>query len=176
MKMRPTQAVATRLEGKKPWRVTDEQGRPLKTREGKPLDRGGYARGAQAKEHADAINRATYENQRAGAKTKVTKRQRVASRRAVKQAQRERLKQLRDAEAKRQVSVRPEIVEAVESGNATHISTRSVAEVVHDLGQGNYPTSRVDINDSPGEALAKMRNAKAGGNTTVTVVDEAPAA
>ena len=85
-------AQATKLNGAKPWRVTDDKGRPLATRQGKPLDRGGYEKASLANQHAAAINHANAVSQVAAAK-RPTKRQRVASRRAVKQAQRERMQQ-----------------------------------------------------------------------------------
>jgi hypothetical protein len=86
------QARATKLNGKNPWRVTDAKGRPLCTRDGKALDRGGYEKASLANQHATAINRANALTAVAAAK-KPTKRQRVESRRAVKLAQRERVEQ-----------------------------------------------------------------------------------
>ena len=85
------QAHATMLNGSRPWRVTDAQGRPLRTRHGKPIDRGGYEKAALANEQAAAINRASAVNARAASRP--TKRQRLESRRAVKRAQRERMQQ-----------------------------------------------------------------------------------
>jgi len=50
------QAKATKLGGKKPWRVTDQRGIPLKLKTGHPVDRGGYAGQREAQEQAAAIN------------------------------------------------------------------------------------------------------------------------
>jgi hypothetical protein len=79
----------SKLHGVKPFRVTDDKHRPLKTKLGKPLDRGGYGSLLTAREHADAVNYAMVENIKAEAARKVTKRQRLAAKRAKRAASRQ---------------------------------------------------------------------------------------
>ena len=68
-------AKATKLGGKKPWRVTDQRGIPLTLKSGRPVDRGGYASQASAQEQAAAVN-ATLAQRRAQPLTKKQKRAR----------------------------------------------------------------------------------------------------
>lgn len=82
----PTVAFVSKLNGVKPFRVTDDKHRPLRTKLGKPLDRGGYGSPMAAREHADAVNYAVVENIKADAAAKVTKRQRLAAKRAKRAA------------------------------------------------------------------------------------------
>lgn len=109
----------------------------MKLKSGKPLDRGGYDSAAQANAHATAFNQAVERNARAQAKSSITRRQKAEHRREAKRRQRE----------------------AAQKAAPKFAPTKEVAEALHALGQGDFPTSRVDINDSPGEAMVKMENA-----------------
>lgn len=71
-------AKVTKLNGDKPYRVTNAKGEPLKTKHGKPLDRGGYVRAAAAQEQVDAINASLRER----AQKPPTKKQKRAGRSA----------------------------------------------------------------------------------------------
>lgn len=121
-------AGVAKLNGKRPWRVVGDRDIPIKLKSGKPIDRGSYDNAAAANAQAFAFNAAVERN--VSARAGITKRQRLAIRRADKQRQRE----------------------AVEH--------RNVRLTVDDLGQGKFPTTTVSVNDSPAEAYAKMENAK----------------
>lgn len=71
-------AKVVKMNGKTPWRVTDCKGVPLRMKDGKPLDRGGYATAMQAQQRADSINR----SRSAEAKTPLTRRKKRAGRNA----------------------------------------------------------------------------------------------
>lgn len=82
-------AEVRKINGARPWRVTDSHGKPLTCGNGRPVDRGGYERPLPAQNHAQAINHSMAVQVAKLASAKITKRQRIESRRAMKRAQRE---------------------------------------------------------------------------------------
>ena len=86
MRTAATVAFVSKLNGKKPYRVTDIKHIPLRTRLGKPLDQGGYQSATMAREHADAVNYAVVENARKRAAESITKKQRLKAKRAQRKA------------------------------------------------------------------------------------------
>lgn len=83
------QAMVVKMNGKKPWRVCDERRIPIRTKGGKPLDRGGYERQEAAQEQARAINDSIAQRRRkkpTRAEKRAPRRAEIAAKRAAKQA------------------------------------------------------------------------------------------